>query len=368
MTVALPPGRAAMPVAGIPEDINPKLAAAAGELNAWIDYLLHPETHDGPRIYRPKHPETGPDARDFESPRRMPPAGQDAPWENPDEYETLSVLHDFAADTSVCFKPAQAVSGISTPLMDAPYEKLTQGCLTWYSEHDVRAPGDDDGEEQKQPPPTRYPELHPARVNWTVMRKTWTSNEDVYATLYEWDFLNYQLVTENCLYAVAEHLVRYRAILHKAGEDVEALMKAMVELCPKPAPPGEGSFNLMSVLVTGIVAVATTVISGGTGTTVGVLLGVAVAETIGEAIKTAERTGAKTELLLDNKYYLADVARQYLAGVQKIERDTANAVEALRDGLRRELDELREHRQHPEWRRGTPGAMTGVVPYFRDYV
>lgn len=285
--MALPPGRAAIPVAGIDSDLNPKLAQAAGELNAWLDYLLHPETHDGPRIYRPLHPETAPDASDFESPRRMPPARRDTPYEDPREYETLSVFKDFAADPDVFFTSAKAVAGISTPLMEATFDKLTKGCLTYDNPDDVAA-GTGNGA-LDEPPPTPYPELHPARVNWAEMRKTWQSRDSVYATKYERDFLNFQLVTENCLYVIAEHLVRYRAILRKAGEDILALMNALAEMCPKPAPPGEGTFNLPSVLITGLVAVATTVISGGSGATAGVLLGVAVTEMLGEGLKTAER-------------------------------------------------------------------------------
>lgn len=110
--MGLPPGREAVPVPGIDSAVNPKRAKASGELAAWVEYLLHPESNDGPRIYRPLHPETGPDATDFESPRRLPPADRDSPYENPDEYETVSVFEDFAADPSVFFKAAQAVSGI----------------------------------------------------------------------------------------------------------------------------------------------------------------------------------------------------------------------------------------------------------------
>jgi hypothetical protein len=158
--------------------------------------------------------------------------------------------------------------------------------------------------------------------------------------------------------------VRYRAIVHKAGEDILELMKAMVELCPKPNPDsGEGTFDLMSVLVTGIVAVSTTVISG--GATAAILLGTAVLELLGEGIKTAERTPPENRLLLENKYYLADVARQYMDGVNKIERDTAQAVTDLRDNMRRELDGLRHQRTYQP---KLHGSTAEEVPFFRDYL
>jgi hypothetical protein len=361
LALALPPGRTAIPVAGIEADLNPKLAQTAGELNAWIDYLLHPDTNDGPRVYRPLHPETGPDDEDFESPHRMPPADRDAPYEDPREYQTLSVFHDLG-DTGEFFKAAQAVSGFRTEIIEATFDKLTKGCLTYENPNDVQAGNG----KVDDPPPTRYPEMHPARVNWVEMRKTWESPESVYATKYERDFLAYQLITENCLYVVAEHVVRYRAIVHKAGEDIEALMRAMVDMCPKPAPPGQGTFNLMSVLVTGIVALGTTVITAGAGgVTVGVALSVLLAEMLGEGIKTAERKPPENKLLLENKYYLADVARQYIQGVDKIERDASDGIKALFDSLRRELDGLRQLRSHQPKREGTSNTE---VPFFRDYL
>jgi hypothetical protein len=163
-----------------------------------------------------------------------------------------------------------------------------------------------------------------------------------------------------------EHLVRYRAILHKAGEDIHDLTSAMVGLCSKPAPPGEGTFNLVSVLVTGIVAVTTTVITGGSGTTVGVLLGAAVVELIGEAIKTAEGPDAQNKAQLENHEFLRDTARQYIAVVDKIERDTGEAIQNLRDSLSRELDALRSERKYEVV--PTSDQISGDVPYVRDYL
>lgn len=359
--MALPPGREAIPVPGIKESTNPKLAAASGELAAWVDYLLHPETNDGPRIYRPLHPETAPDATDFESPRRMPPADRDSPYEDPSEYETVSVLEPFATDPSEFFKAAQAVSGISTATIEATYKKLTKGCLTWPDPDESRKPDEDKRIDQ-----TPYEELNATRANWAAMRNGWTALEAVSAFAYEEDFLRYQVYTENAAYIVAEHLVRYRAILHKAGEDVLELMKAMVEMCPKPAPPGQGNFNLMSIVVTGIVAVATTVISAGSGGVAApVLLGVAVTEMLGEAVKTAENKGGKQELVLENHEYLRDTARQYLDAVNKIEQDTAEAINALRDSLRRELDRLREERRYEVLPQS--GQNSDVVPEIANY-
>ena len=360
--MALPPGRESIPVAGIEESRNPKLAETSGELAAWVDYLLHPETNDGPRIYRPLHPETAPDATDFESPRRLPPADRDAPYEDPSEYETVSVFEAFAADTSEFFKAVQAVSGISTATIELTYNKLTKGCLTWPDPDESRNP-----EVNKPIDQTPYEELNATRANWAAMRNGWTALAAVSAYAYEEDFLKYQVYTENAVYVVAEHLVRYRAILHKAGEDVLELTKAMVAMCPKPVPPGEGGFNLMSIAITGIVAVATTVISAGSGgVATAVLLGTAVTEMLGEAAKTAEHKGGRQELVLDNHEYLRDTARQYLDAVNKIEQDTAEAINALRDSLRRELDRLREERSYEVMPRS--GVTSAAVPEIANYL
>jgi hypothetical protein len=139
--MALPPGRDAIPVPGIEESTNPRMTNAAAELAAWVEYLLHPETHDGPRIYRPLHPETGPDATDFESPFRMPPAQRDSPYEDPEEYQTVSVFEDFVVDPSVFYKAAQSVAGISAATIESTYDKLTKGCLTWRDAADAKDPG-----------------------------------------------------------------------------------------------------------------------------------------------------------------------------------------------------------------------------------
>lgn len=371
--MALPPGREAKPVATIDPRLNPRMAKAAGELNAWIDYLLHPETHDGPRIYRPLHPESGPDATDFESPRRMPPADRDAPYEDPREYRTVSVFEEFAGDTAQFFKAAEAVCGIDTTVMEPVYIKLTEGCLTWHHEGERNMPREEATDSGKTDVPSTppddvtYKELTDTRINWVGMRKSWVAREDVAANAYEADFLDYQLLTENCVYTVAEHIVKYRAILHKAGDDIATLMEALTALCPKPAPEGQGSFNMLSILVTGLVAVGTTVITAGSGgVTASVLLGVAFMEMVGEGVKTAERKPPEKTLTLDNAYYLRDVARQYLREAEQIEREAATAIQDLYRSLQSELARLREARRYvalPD-----TGEVTDAVPVFDDYL
>lgn len=374
--MALPPGKQPVSVPGIDPATNPKMAEAAGELAAWIEYLLHPSSNDGPRIYRPKNPTRAEESvGDVESPHRMPPGDPNIPFEDPREYETVSVFEEFAGDTSVFFKAAQSCCGVRTATIEATFDKLAKGCISWADPSDARVtPPSDAGEQEKtegerksQPPDRKYPERHPARVNWaSEMRKSWTAPESVKATEYERDFLDFQWSTEIIIYVVAEHLMRYRAILHKVGEDIYELMKAMVEMCPKPAPPGEGTFNWPSVIVTGVVAIAATVISGGATTTVAAVFGTAVVEMVGEAVKTAEQKGAKKDLLLENHHYLRDTAKQYLDAVNKIEREAADAIIELHSSLRSEMDRLRQERQYELMTNS--GKVSDTAPNFRDYL
>ncbi|HEX6353853.1 hypothetical protein [Actinophytocola sp.] len=359
----LPPGCDPIPVDGIDPETNPRMAKAAGELNAWIEYLLRPETHDGPRVYRPLR-SPHPSEKDTEVASRTVP---DAPHEDPREYETLSVLEDFASDPGRFFRPAQAVSGINTLTIEPVYLKLVDGYLTWIREGAPVMPegeaNDTDKPQQRPAALMKYRDVTVTRINWVGMRKSWVAREDVWAHAYEGDLLDYQMRTENCLYAVAEHVIRYRAILHRAGEDILALTEALTRLCPRPAPTVESTFNLMSVVVTGIVAVATSVITGGsTGVTAAVLFASAV-EMVGEAVKTTERTTTK-ELVLENTYHLRDAAKQYLNGVEQIEREVADALVDLTDSLRRRLDQIREARQYSRY---NESQLTDKVPFYDDY-
>jgi len=83
--VGLPPGRQPIPVAWIDAENHPELATSAAELNAWIDYLYHPETNDGPRIYRHIDP-NDPANPGSEAENRLPTLDEDR------SCETLSVL------------------------------------------------------------------------------------------------------------------------------------------------------------------------------------------------------------------------------------------------------------------------------------
>ncbi|MBP2327473.1 hypothetical protein JOF56_007858 [Kibdelosporangium banguiense] len=348
----LPPGRSPLPVAGINAQTDPELAEAAAELNAWIDYLTRPESHDGPRIYRERGP-AGQPPIDSEVPRRLPHLD-----EQTGQYEVVPILDGFQADPGQFFRPAQAVSGISESLLGSTFMKLTEGCLTWTNAE--RQLDDSRGREIGLENAPRYPEVHPARADWMQMRKDFHGALDNAAHEYEGDFITYQVHTENGFYAVAEHIAKYQAIFAQAGKDITSLMKALTETFAKHNWYGGTGFTIdvKSVIITGLVAAVTTVISG--GITVAKALASVVTELTGEAGKTAQSKP------IQDHYRLREPAKQYLDAVTKIERDTAEAVKQLYESLRVQIDRIREMRQYEAKPR--TGTKTQLAPHYRDYL
>lgn len=360
--MVLPPGRDPIPVSGINKDTDPDLWTAAGELNTWIDYLLHPESHDGPRIYRLRDM-----PGEFEVARRDPFYDGAAA-----DYETVSVLERYAGDIDAFFRPAKAVSGISAPLIEQTYNKLTQGFFTW----EGRGPGPagqptpkKDEDEERKKSIARYQELNAAQGNWSQMRNgsDWQGREANAAHDFEGAFINFQLYTENCFYVVAEHLVRYRAIFQKAGEDITKLMSALTDKFATfdPRPTGGGvSVDILSIVVTGLVAATTTVITGGAGAATAIVAFATAVEMIGEAVKTAE-PNAETTYRLESREHLRDVAQQYLDAVNGIARDVEVAVKQLYENLRTEVDSFRAARTY---KLPYTGENATSVPRYRDFL
>lgn len=351
--MVLPPGRESSPVPDINGDTDPELKRAAGELNAWIEYLLHPESNDGPRIYRYRHP-----ANPGETELARRNEYQDS---RPEEYETVSVLERYAGDTRAFFRPAQAVSGISHPVIEQTYAKLTKGFFTWegIGPDGPGTPGD------KQIA-ARHQELNKARGNWQQMRtgSGWIGREAHSAHEFEGDFIEFQLYTENCCYEVALHLARYRAIFKTATEDIKNLMFGLTDKFATfdPRPSGAGvSFDILSIVVTGLVAATTTVITGGAGTAMATVALVTAVEALGEAAKTA-----KADYHLRSPQHLRDVAQEYLDAVNKIERDVTEAVKALYASLQHELKKLRDARTYEAV--PNTGETATSVPRYPHYL
>jgi hypothetical protein len=362
VSVVLPPGRIPSPVPGIGPTTEPELYRATGELNAWIDYLLHPGANDGPRIYRPRGTAEA-SGSDLEMSSRVD--NLDA---QPHLYDTVSVIDDLSNDPAAFFRVAQAVSGVIESTIENSYRKLTVGYLTWggagAGEGDI--PGVDREKLPVRPPVTnvRYPELHPARANWMQMRigAGWISRENLAAHEYENDFIPFQVYTENCAYVVAEHLARYRAVFLEASENVAALTDGLTRRFAAAVERGDpvADVDLVSIVVTALVAAVTTVITG-TPTTA-VTLGAAAVEALGEAVKTAE----PRRLAVEEHPRLRDTAKQFLDEVDTIEREVAEAIRRLGDNLRVELDRLRDLQRHEVI--PASGKMSTSVPFFREYM
>lgn len=346
--MGLPPGMGAVPVAGIDAGADPVLAKAAGELNAWLQYLSNPQTNDGPRIYRSRF-ETDPEARYAEMPDR------NAHLDSQPEYVTVSVLERYAHDFGAFLRPVQAIAGVTEAELNKAYDKLVAGFFTMAK---------DGTGERKGRVDAQFPEMHPARDNWMQMRSGWSSPEANAAHEYEGDFISFHVYLENGFYAIAGHLAKYRAIFQKAGEDVTALINALTEKFARKDPYSGSDFSIdfLSVVVTGLVAAVTLVITG--GATMPVMLGVVVTEVLGEATKTAEGKD-KPKLLLENHYHLADIAAQYLDGVNRIEHEVAAAIRQVTDNLRHDLERLHSAREYKVTEAG-PG-LSNAVPHLINY-
>lgn len=346
--MVLPPGRDPVSVPGFDASVNPKLTRAAGEVAAWVDYLLHPQDNDGPRVYRHR----------FGDPDSPFPSRNEDLDSRSDEYETVSILEDFAGDREALLRPVQAIAGLRHELIANTYDKLLKGYFTLSD--DDRGPG------KGAIKNFHYEEVSWARFYWFQMRTGWAGSQANAAALYEEGFIKFQVGTENCVYVVAEHLARYWAIFDKAGEDLLELMDAFTEECASYDPnAGSGlTLDIMSIVVGAVIAVTTTVITGGVGTTVVQALRSAASATVSKTLNEVTRAQEKN-LVLDKHRHLQDTAKQYVAGIEAIEREVADAITELRDHLRVELDDTRDRRRYEI------GLDTGVfsesVPHVADF-
>jgi hypothetical protein len=162
-------------------------------------------------------------------------------------------------------------------------------------------------------------------------------------------------------------LVKYRAIFKKASEDITNLMFGLTDKFAtfNPSRGGGMSFDILSVVVTGFVAAATTVITGGAGTAMAVVALATAVEALGEAVKTAE-SSPKANYQLESSEHLQVVAQQYLDAVNKIEQDAASAIKLLVDRLRIDVDTLRTERTYEA--KPNTGRTATAVPHYPDYL
>jgi hypothetical protein len=363
--MVLPPGRQPIPWPGINATTDPVLAKAAAELNAWVDYLAHPETNGGPRIYRPvPGRELTPDMgtrHDIPSPRAVD-------TEADPHYHVVSALEGYAADPSELFKAAEAVSGVSETAINEAYAALTQGCFT-FPPPATHSPSASPPNTSDTGGPVRdgemYGELNQIRVDWVNMRLSIISPEGIYSQLFEDDLIRFQVYVENGYLRVAEHLVKYRAIFQQAGEDMAKVMDALTQ---RFATYGQGKgvgIDLRSFLLTGLVEVACAVITGGVSAAFRVMTIAEVAtQMVGDAGKTAKGNGQETNNPIDDHPLIVDTVKQYLDAMAKIERDMAAAISDLSLHLHTKVVELEQRRL---FQNRLTHVNSNMAPQFLDY-
>lgn len=359
--MTLPPGRGPIPVPGIDAATDPELAKAAGELNAWVDYLSHPTTNNGPRLYRPTVEKNVSNQTLVDMPASKP-----LDLENDPNYRVVSALDGFATMPDEFFISAKAIAGIKESELSRGYDALAKGVFTFPppSQHVDGKPKDG----EKAPEPVRdndlYDELGQIRIDWLSMRSGWTSNENVDAQLFEDDVIRYQVYVENGFLRIAEALVKYRMIFKKAGE---AMAKQMDGLTQRFATYQQGAaldIDWKSIILTGITSLTCAVISGGAGAAFELLtLAEAGADMLGEGGKTTKSV-PEAENPIDDHPFLKDTVIQYVANMGKIEKDAASAINDLWLDLHTRLAELEQARRYTT--RETHVARDSA-PQFMDY-
>lgn len=328
--MSLPPGYSAMPVAGIDATNDPELAKAAAEVNAWVQYLLHPETHDGPRmIVNPgAYGEDGYNGRLVEDViAESPNADDPTELDGNSAGEVRPILDEHKGDPGVFFRVAKAISGVKASTMEPAYNALARGTLTWSGD--------------RQPPEghlpasdaLRYAELHPARGDWREMRKTWDCQESWAADEYENDFIGYQVRIENAMHLVAEYLAKYRAAFAQASKDLAQLMTRFTEICGAhdfTGPPAGSTKDVdwSTVAISSVVGAAVTVLTGGTAAAVGIAL---IGDVVVATLTAAEKGGQQTPRKLADSHFLCDVANDFLEEADRIERELAEAISGRDD-------------------------------------
>lgn len=353
--MGMPPGRDAVSVPGLDSKVNPKLTRAAGEVAAWVDYLLHPKSNNGPRVYRSRYGKP-------DSP--FPDRNKDMD-NKPNEYKTVSILEAFAGDPDAFVRPIQAIAGLRHELIDGTYQKLLQGYFTWKKAENAADPGEHAIPEGNV---IRYAELNSARFDWNQMRTGWEGTLANAAYLYEEAIIRYQVVTENCLYVVAQHLTQYWVVFDKAGKDLLELMNAFTEECAAYSPGTESgglTLDVESVAVSAVIAAVVTVLTAGTGgVTAGALFKTVVSTVLSKTLSEA-KAAEKKNLALNKHHHLGDTAKQYLDEISRIEREVIDAVNGLTESLRGKLEQVRDQRRY-EIGRDT-GKFAETIPHVADF-
>ncbi|MBP2320448.1 hypothetical protein JOF56_000833 [Kibdelosporangium banguiense] len=357
--MTLPPGRQPIPAPGINAATDPELAESAAELNAWVDYLSHPETNNGPRIYRPVKATnvSGQTLVDV-------PVAHPYDMENDPDYRVVSALDGFATVSDELFRAAQGVSGVNEVMINEAYAALTQGCFTFpppAGHSAAPAPTDRGPSSGPVRDPGMYAELSQVRTDWMAMRHDWVGWEFLDAQLFEDDLIRFQVYLENGFLRVAEALVKYRAIHQQAGKDIAKQMDGVTERFSKYQQSADFSIDLKSLILTGIVEVGCAILSGGLSAAFKVKsLGEAAIQVIGDGGKTAKYEDHQ----IDDNPLIFDTVKQYVAAVNQIESRAARAIKELWLDLHTRLAELENGRRYTNL---NTGVSSDSAPQFMDY-
>jgi hypothetical protein len=357
--MTLPPGRQPASAPGINAATDPELAKSAAELNAWVDYLSHPETNNGPRIYRPVT------AKDVYGRTLVDmPSAKPLDIENDPAYRLVSALDGFAVVSDELFRAAQGVSGVNEATINEAYSAFTQGCFTFPpgpGHSAAPAPTDRGPGSGPVRDPGMYTELSQVRTDWLAMRHDWTAWEFQDAQLFEDDLIRFQVYLENGFLRVAEALVKYRAIHQQAGKDIAKQMDGLTERFSKYQQSADFSIDLRSLILTGIVEIGCAILTDGLSAAFKVKsLGEAAIQVIGDGGKTASY---EDHQIGDNPL-IFDTVKQYVAAVNQIESDAARAINDLWMDLHTRLGELENGRRYTNL---NTGVSSNSAPQFMDY-
>ena len=361
--MTLPPGRGPIPVSGINAATDPEMAKAAAELNAWIDYLSHPETNNGPRLYRPVV------AKNINNQTLVDmPAAQPLDLENDPNYRLTSALDGFATMPDEFFISARAIAGIDEGAISKGYDALAKGCFTFPPPSGLAANPDPKGSGTKTVTGDNqfYDELDVIRIDWNSMIDGWTAPEHLDSQLFQDDIIRFQVYVENGFLRIAEALVKYRMIYKKASE---AMAKQMDGLTQRFATYQQGAaldIDWKSIILTGITSLTCAIISGGASAVLEVAtLAEAGADMLGEGAKTTKSVDVpKSDNPIDDHPFIKDTVIQYVANMAKIEKDAASAINDLWMNLNSRLGELEQGRRYTN---KDTQVSSNMAPQFMDY-
>ncbi|WP_143230515.1 hypothetical protein [Actinosynnema sp. ALI-1.44] len=326
--------------------VDDHMKDAVGDLAAWVDYLLTPDSHDGPRIHACQHP--GCDYV-FRWHKRDPtiennPSGplytHTVGANHLEGFQAESVLRGL--DPHHFFYAASALSGMWQEApggIAAVYELL---CVKFLLNGATKDKEQDTYFLQEVPVPEGRETI---RDDLAFMRKPWLRPHEEKAYVYEKDIVDFAIGHEACMYVLAEALAKYRAIFLEARNHVRDLMNELTErfdqMLKESTAPTPVSINWYGLVFTGIVNAVITVATGGQNA---VLAGA-----IALAADAVTKVDGATEIEGSD---WAELSKSFFDKMDSIGDDVFMAVGDLNNKLAAQLDKIKA-----DW-----GAQPPAVP------